>query len=936
MSDYQQPDRVDDCLSHHFPERWSSASQRTLYCQQNAAGAIELYASAACALVTPPQPLVTVSEQQLPAWIALLNSIGPLNAVIVAGQDLYATVFGYVRRENREIGVTRVVQEGDGLAPAQFGTYAEQRAATRILTSRHKMKKRIVVMEVLGTDLYYLQGNFHWQDSAAFDLSICRSLTSLCKLVIPQLVVRKGLSEIIFVDQASAQRVYDAENMEPYRRLLRVVEDPDELAASNREMLQQLLARTSADVSGDSVTRRVGEWLGTARKRFGLDPESAHPGIADDKTHLLRLFLHILHTQDAVLIRALIAELAQFTRQDEFTFRLRRAALLLAHAKLGELTAAHQSEIDVLLITSTENDIWWQPAITALTQHWVQHDVPDDWLAQLHDRGNAALLAVSAENQTNYDKIRTAWLRLLDGDEREFILPFDSFSDEVNLGGNYRQLHRLADSALAGEVNASDKNISSQRKALLSEQDRLQFYSTLTFGREYYSDQMIERLLEKAKTAWGDSREHFTTEFLFLFSRKQDFIQAERCCSAWITAWPDDDNAWFYQGTLKRELQQSDDARRCFLHSATLTDYKKPALVEAALCLWAADNIDQAEAELRPLIDPNDIFPAAYAVLGLIRIIAHDYAQALTLFRQITLEDIDANGVLYPWLHCLLLQEGWESANRAFTENVTRLSDQELVLYITGATLSLKGSEQGCHIAAQTFVPLLKYEEQWNNAIETVMACCFKSGDWQTGRELALRTLANPWGSEAQALQLVYSYMYQSQAQDFVQGSALAAQFAARFPDSYLLCNLAGELAETTGQSGEDYFLRVSSLLTLVPAVQRDEAQSMSLALALCNLRQFAQAYDTIPEQLTGPGHILNRILIACAAGINDIDECYSLAKGQLRSAEFFEVKEALHDHLTDLERYGQRGLIPDWHVYQTLAARLFPPEDDAVADERV
>ncbi|MCU6671517.1 hypothetical protein M8013_22620 [Enterobacteriaceae bacterium H4N4] len=926
MSDFLKPERVDECLSRHFPELWPSASHRALFCQQNAAGTIELYANTAVDLTPPHQPFVTISEHQLSPWITLLNVIEPLNTVIVAGQDLYATVLGHARRERWKVGVQRVVHEGDGQAPANFGTDAEQRAALRILTTRNNAQKRVVLIEILGTDLFYLQSNFAWTENAAFDLNICRSLTALCKLVIPQLVARKSITEIIVLQSASADSVYAMENMEPYHPLLRIETDPDGLATSNREELQQLLRRSSV---GDSVTKNMAEWLSSARKRFAFVERSPLDiaAVTAEKTRLLRLFLQIFHSQDRDIIRGSSAELTQFTRQDEFTFRLRRAALLLARARLGELTTAHQSDIDILLMTSTENDIWWQPAITALTQHWVQHDLPDNWLAQLHDRGTAALLAVSSESEVNYDKIRTAWLRLVGSDENEFILPFATYRDEVSLGGNYRQLHRLVDAALAGEVN--DKNITHQRKALLAERDRIQFYATLTFGRDYYSDQMIRRLLEKAKTAWGHSREHFTTEFLYLFSREQDVVEAERCSSAWINAYPEDDNAWFYQATVKREQGQTEEARHCFLQSATLTDYKKPALVEAALCLWAANNIDAAEAELWPLIDANDRFPPAYAVLGLIRIVAHDYAGALALFRQITLEDIDANGVLYPWLHCLLLQEGWATANAAFAESANRLSDQELSRYITGAALSLNGTEQGCQVAAHTFAPLLKFEEPWNSAIDTVMACCFKSGDWQTGRELALSALANPWGSESQALQLVYSFLYQSQAQDFTQGLALAVEFTTRFPDSFLLCNVAGELAEATGQSGETWFLRVCALLTAIPVIQRDERQSMTLALALCNLRQFPQAYDSLPLQVTEPEHILSRILIACVAGINDIDEFYSLAKAQLLSAEFMEVKAALHDHLTDLERYGQRGLIPDWNVYHAIAVGLFTPETD-------
>jgi len=931
MSDYLQPEMIDEYLSSHFPELWPSASDRVVYCQQHTGGAIELYGNAALALSAPHQALAAIAELQLSSWINLLDAIGPLSAMIVAGQDLYATVIGCTRHHHGHLNVLRVVEQGDGQTPASLGTEAEQNAALRILATRDNTQNRVVVMDVAGTDLVFVQANFPWTPAAAFDLSLCRPLPVLCNLIIPQLVARKGISEIIFADQASADRAHGMENMEPYQPLLRVEPDPDALAVSNRDMLQQLLAHSPVGL--ENITHKVGEWLTTARDRFRFASHGAASQAATaEKLRLLRLFLQLVHTRDVEIIRALSAELTQSVSPDEFTSRLRRAAWLIAHARLGEITAAHQPDIDVLLITSTENDIWWPPAIAALTQHWVQYGFPDNWLAQINDRGTAALLDVSAENPTSYQKIRTEWLRLLNGNERDFILPFAAFNDEVDLGGNYRKLQRLVDSALAGEVSSAAKHPSGKHKALLAERERTQFYRLLTFDREYYSSLMIRRLLEKAKTAWGASKEHFTAEFLFLFSREQDFAQAEHCAGAWISAFPEDDNAWFYSGTLKREAGQPEEARRCFLHAATLTDYKKPALVEAALCLWSADNIEGAEAELQALIDPAEPYPPAFAVLGLIAIVAHDYARALTLFRQITIDDIDANGVLYPWLHCLLLQEGWEATGRAFSENVARMSDRELALYITGATLTLSGSEQGCQIAARTFAPLLKFEEHWNSAIDSVIACCFKSGDWQTGRELALRALANPWGSESQALQLVYSFLYQPQAQDFPKGFALASGLVARFPDSFLLCNLAGELAEANGLSGEDYFRHVAALLT---PLQRDERQNMSLALALCNLHQFSEAYQTLPEQVTEPYQILSRILIACVAGLNNIDEFYSLAKAQLVSAEFLDVKEALHVHLTDLERYGQRGLIPDWHLYHAIAAALFPPEGDAVTDER-
>lgn len=115
-----------------------------------------------------------------------------------------------------------------------------------------------------------------------------------------------------------------------------------------------------------------------------------------------------------------------------------------------------------------------------------------------------------------------------------------------------------------------------------------------------------------------------------------------------------------------------------------------------------------------------------------------------------------------------------------------------------------------------------------------------------------------------------------------------------------MLCNLAGELAEANGQSGEAWFLRVAALLT------------------------------SLPE----PYQVLSRILIACVAGMNNNDECYSLDKAQLLSVGLLEVKEALHDHLTDLERYGQRGLIQDWHVYHTIAAEPLPPEENQMVVE--
>lgn len=105
--------------------------------------------------------------------------------------------------------------------------------------------------------------------------------------------------------------------------------------------------------------------------------------------------------------------------------------------------------------------------------HWVQYGFPDNWLTQINDRGTAALLDVSTENPTSYQKIRTEWLCLLNGNERDFILPFAAFNDEVDLGGNYRKLQRLVDSALAGEVSSAAKHPSGKHKALLAEANGL-------------------------------------------------------------------------------------------------------------------------------------------------------------------------------------------------------------------------------------------------------------------------------------------------------------------------------------------------------------------------------------------------------------------------------------------------------------------------------
>ncbi|MEX0497430.1 hypothetical protein AB3X34_03200 [Raoultella terrigena] len=938
MSDSLDSEVVDECMQSYFPELWSSTSKRALYCQRNAEGGLELFGNKALAVTLPLQMLGAITDQQFASWIAMLETIGPLTAVIVAGQDLHATVLGYAQRDNWKARVRRVVRQGDCQSNSNFGTASEQYATARILTTGDSSQRQIAVIEVLGTDLFFLQANFHWNEMASFNLKSCLTLKTLCGIAIPQLVSHKGITSVLFADRATASQVYSVENMESYSHLFCIKPDPNEQAIAERELLRKALAVYPVEASGlEEAVHKVGGWLNAARKRFGLAADDKNDGknkVADsvttEKTRLLYIFFQLLHMQEVPTIRSFVAELTPRASRDEFTLRLRRALLLMANAKLGELTAAYQPEIDVFLNTTTENDIWWQPTIVALTHNWVIQGLPDNWLVQLGDRGRTGVLEVARENQTSYDKIRAEWLQLFVGDEGDFILPFTRFSDEVESGNHYRESQRAIDCALAGELSINNKNISSEHKAFLADMDKFKFYIGFSVFRGNYSDQMIRRTLEKSKMAWGDSKEQFSAEFFFLMSREQNFVKAEQCCAAWIDSYPDDDSAWYYKGILKRHLQQTEEARLCFLHSATLSNTKQAALFEAAKCLLKKDddiNIANAETELRALIEQEEPYLPAYALLGLLYFLAHDFVQALIFFRKACIDDIDANRALHPFLFCLLQQEGWELANKAFEENLDRLDDQELSLYITGATLLLYGTEEGCQIVSHHFAPLLKFEEYWGDTIDIVMYCCFKSGDWRNGRELAQRVLAYPWGGESHALQLICSYIYTTQARDLAQGFALAAEFVTRFPDSFILCNLAGELAEITGQNGEAFFLRVSSILNTVPTEARDEYQSMSLAVALCNLRQFPLAYDIIPENISEPCHIFTRILIACAAGINRIDEHYSWAKESLSSAEPLEVKQALHDHLIDLELYGQRGLIPDWHQYQSTASRIFSGE---------
>ncbi|HID9036314.1 TPA: tetratricopeptide repeat protein [Klebsiella variicola] len=935
MSDYLDSEVVEESMQKYFPELWPSTSHRALYCQRNAEGSIELFGNKALTVVLPLQMLKAITEQQLVSWVAMLEAIGPLTAVIVAGQDLYATVLSYAQRDNWKARVRRVVRKGDCQANSNFGTDSEQIAATRILANGDSSQRQIAVIEVLGTDLFFFQANFHWDELAYFNLKSCLTLKTLCSIAIPQLVSHKGITGVLFADSATASQVYSVDNMESYSRLFCIAPDPDDHAVAERESLRKALALYPVEASGlTEAIHLVGGWLNAARKRFGLAADNKDDGksketdsVTTEKARLLYIFFQLAHTQEVPTIRSLGAELTPRASRDEFTLRLRKALLLIAKAKLGELTAEYQPEIDVFLNSTTENDIWWQPTIVALTHNWVIQGLPDNWLIQLGDRGTAGVLEVARQNQTSYDKIRAEWLRLFVGDEGDFILPFTRFSDEIELGDYYRESQRVIDCALAGELSINKKNISSEQKASMSEMDKIKFYIGFSWFRENYSDQMIRRVLEKARMAWGDSKEQFCAEFYFLMWRDQNIVKAEQCCAAWINSYPDDDAAWYCKGILKINMQHTEEARLCFLHSATLTNNNQAALFEAARCLWRMDNdIDKAnaETELRELVDQKEPHPRACALLGLMRFFDNDYAQALIYFRQANVDGIDAERALYPFLLCLLQQEGWAVANKSFEENVDRLNDQELSLYITGATLLLYGTEQGCLIAAHHFSPLLKFEENWKNTIDIVVYCCFKSGDWQKGRELAQRVLASPWGGESHASQLICSYIYTTQARDLAQGCSLAAEFVNRFPESFILCNLAGELSETTGQNGEAFFLRASEILYAVPTEERDEYQSVNLAVALCNLRQFPLAYDIIPENLSEPCHIFTRILISCAAGINCIDEYYSRAKETLLSAESLEVKQALYDHLIDLELYGQRGLIPDWQQYQSIATKFF------------
>lgn len=939
MSDYLDPKMVDKCLSGHYPSLWSSTSHRVLYCQLNTEGDIELYGNSALGFTPPLRMLAAIGEHQLTSWITMLKAIGVLSAVIVAGQDLYAKVLNYAKCDNWKVRIKRIAREGDCQADSNFGTNTEERMTKRILSKVDSAERQVVVIKVLGTELFLLQANFCWNEMAFSTLKSCRTLTDLCEIVIPQLVARKGITKVIFGDFETAAEIYNVKKMESYSHLFCNEIDPYEPAITSRELLRQTLATYPAKAFElESSTNKVGGWLNAARKRFGLakveeDKDTAL--IITSKTRLLQIYMQLLQTHEISVIRLLIIELEKINIQDIYSLRFRRDTLLLALANSDGLVGVEQSEIDAFLRTSTEADFWWQSVIIALSRNWVRHDFPVDWLFHLNQRGSAALQEVARDNSTSYNKIRNEWFRLYSDDEKDSPFPFSEFDDEIAFGEYYRSILNIVKNALVQKINAESKNTSKEIDLFFVEWEKSYYYITLGCLSRCLSDEMWDFLLQKANKAWGVTNEYYSAEFDYLFNVKHDHVQAEHCCEAWIAAFPDNDSVWFSKGELKKTIRQIEEARSCFLHSATLTNSKGPALLEAARCLCMIDKDIEAEVELKFLIEQEEPYLPAYAVLGLIRFFDQDYVQALTWFSKTDIDSIDKISALYPYILCLLRQDGWEKANKIFEENLYRLSDREQSLYITGATLLLFGTEEGCLTVAHHFSPLLKFEESWGDAIDIVMFCCFRSGNWQQGRDLALRALACTWGSESHALQLICSYIYTTQTRDLEQGSLLATELATRFPDSFTLCNLAGELAEVTGKNGETFFLRVSELLNAVPFEERNEYQSMGLAVALCNLRQFSLARDIIPSNISEPCNIFCRVLIACAEGIERIDELYSQAKELLSSAEPVEVKKALHDHLIDLELYGQRGLIPEWSEYQSIAAGLFTTETLVLIEHR-
>ena len=599
----------------------------------------------------------------------------------------------------------------------------------------------------------------------------------------------------------------------------------------------------------------------------------------------------------------------------------------LAKAKQGVLSRDDVTQ--VLLPGCEESDLWWDAIVRATTTQWLRSNQPDDWIALIGERAPKVLQDLSRQDSEHYERIRAAFAQALGSERLQAIFPFQTYESELAVGKKYREFRDNLDKALLHPPGADDGRFridsSDMRKGHFGFHH---FYTHLVFSGYCYDEETAQELLDKAHRLWGDSSQHYHAQ-VEQYLRHGYASDAQDLCKRWLSEYEQDADAWYCMGEIQNRQEDYAQARESFQHSAECAERKYRARLEAARCLCRMGRSDEGAFELRALIDV-DPEPEACVLLGNILWSNEQHAEAMALYRLLDIGDIDAYGGLLPYLLSLFGTEGWDAVNVALDHNFARLGDLEKQMLVYSLATALQGTGRA-YLIHDHFIDLLQFDDGWEAAVYAVAECCLACGDCTKGREILSKALASPCAAEFLSVALAQSFMYtiELKDQDLLRCFETCQKGLEQYPEAYELYNLAGQTAVYAHQDGEAYFLRALALLNVTPAREHTLSSILSKAIALCNLQRVNEAIQILDnlapsDVLSDLEALLYRALLACAAQAADVPQHYQTANQQLLAAEPNCARSGLQRHLTDLQLYGKRGLIPDWHALQISAQTLY------------
>lgn len=932
MSDYLDSDEVDACMRGHLADLWNNELHKVVYVQQAKNGEFEIYGNRAAAAFMGRRQLAMSKSDQLGSWIDALQSNGRLHAAVFAGQGQFNVALEQALAQGWSAQVRRVVREGDCQGSSNFGTSTEQAITERMLATAGPSEQRIAITPVLGTQMLFVQANFCYDDSAFFGnwLKSCRPEHEVFERVIPQLVAAKGLKQVLFSDAALFDRAITEPRNAPYISMFAVQADPDANARRQCAVLQQRLS--SYDTAHPAVGQQTASfnWLEAALGLLGL--KSAAPPTATETQSqrcMLRIYLELEQAEALADIQSLSDEAHAMPVTRVTDQRLATAVQLLAKAKLGKLSRDDVTER--LWSVCDELDFWWEAILSAGTRQWLRSGSPADWVTLIGERGQKVLQALARNDSEDFSAIRTAFAQAFGSQRLQAVFPFADHESELMVGERYRELRDKLDKALLHPPRAEGTSKlwdpDDMRQGSVSYH---RFYTHLFVWDQCYAQQTAQELLDKAHGLWGDSAEHYKAQ-AGLFLLHDDLDKAQHLCERWLSEYAEDAEAWFCQGTLQFRHQDYPQARESYLRSLALNEKHTQARLEAARCLCWMERSDEAISELRALIN-NGYSPAAGVLLGNLLYEKGQHVDALAVYRSLKAEDIEAYSGRMFYLLSIFHHEGWEAACAEYSENIERIGEFHRRSFIYRVATDLQNAGRA-DLVYEQIVGLLQFDEEWDLAVYRVADCCFECSKCSEGRDILSKALTASCAEEYLSLSLAQSFIYTfaPKEQDFARCLTACLEGLEQYPESYDLCNLAGQAAMHADCEGDDFFQRALTLLEAIPADEHGALSRQSQAVALFNLQRLddaVQTLDSLPPSAEPPylEFMLFRTLLACAEQAEDLSQRYEAARQQLLAQEPWRIRTELLHHLVDLELYGKRGLVPDWQARQATAQRLLNP----------